>query len=125
VHWGSDGHWGVQRGSVVSSDRGSDLSSDHWGGQVGGNDGCGLVDEDGSWVLGLNAWLIGLDVSSETSGISHVVDNSASAVNISETIRSNHHTRASLLSSEGTTGRVVFVVAESIVANVVLASELG
>ena len=90
---------------------------DNW--SDGGSDDCGLVDGDGSWVLWLDSGFVGLDVGSVSKGISDVVDSSDSAIGISESIGTNNLSKSvSSFSSEGTTGSVVFVVSESVVAQV-------
>jgi len=126
-NWSGNGHWGgVGSDSWGSQKWGGVGLGDHWSsdGNWSGEDWAG--DGSGGWGLGgINAWLVGRDGGSVSEGIGNVVHSSHSAIGISETIGTNLHSWTSLFLSEGTTGSVVFVVAEGVVAQTILRSGHG
>lgn len=103
-----------KRGSMEMSWGCNDWSSfNNW------SDKSRLVDKSGCWVLRFDSRFVGLDVSSESESIGDVVDNSESAISISQTIRTNLNSMGiARLTSESSSCRVVFVVSKSIVSEV-------
>ncbi|KFM73242.1 hypothetical protein X975_14332, partial [Stegodyphus mimosarum] len=107
----------------------SDMDSS--GGGVGqcwgssGDDNSSLVDGSVSWVFGLNSWFVGLDVSSESSCVGYIVDNTLSSISYSQAIRAGNDSIGTGFLAKCGTRSVTLVVTEGVVAKSILASVLG
>lgn len=117
--WSGQGQW-QRSGHGQRCRRGSN----HW--HWGGGNGDGLVDEDTGSVPRLGARLVGLDVGAVTVGVGHVVHDAHLSVGATETIAA--HTvpvGVALLVAEGAACGAGLVVAERVLAEVVLAPVLA
>ena len=72
-------------------------------------DSCGILLNIGTWFVGRN----GCSVS---KSIGNIVNNTHTTIMITKTIRAGDVTWTSLFFTEGTTGGVIFIITESIVA---------
>lgn len=136
LNWGGDGHWCWGDGNWAGSVG--------WGGGGDGNRGWAvsgtgdgergwawavgvalLVDQDISWVLWLDTWLVGVHGGAETGVVSHIVDGTLAAVGVAQRVGSAADAVGLLLAAAAATCGVRLVVAEVVVSVVVLLSELG
>lgn len=83
------------------------------------------VDDGGSWVLGLNARLVGLDVDTESTSVSNIVDDTVAAVGVSQGVgASDVSVGVARLTTRRTATGVVLIVTEFVVAYIVFTAEL-